>query len=45
MGGTMDYTKLSNLPSIEDISLIGNHKLSDFGLASITDEELDSILT
>ena len=45
MGGTMDYTKLSNRPSIEDISLIGNHKLSDFGLASITDEELNSILT
>ena len=45
MGGTMDYTKLNNLPSIEDISLIGNHNLSDFGLAALTDNDINSVLT
>ena len=27
-----DYEQLSNLPSIEDIELIGNHDITDFGL-------------
>lgn len=33
-GGTSDYEQLSNLPQINDVTLIGNKTSSDLGLAS-----------
>lgn len=44
-GGTMDYLMLLNLPSIEGVVLKGNKLLSDFGLGSISDEDIDTITT
>ena len=36
-GGTSDYEQLSNLPQINDVTLIGNKSSSDLGLADATD--------
>ena len=42
-GGTMDYTKLKNLPSIEGILLLGNKTFPELGVSSISNEDLDAI--
>ena len=44
-GGTRDYLMLINQPSIEGIVLKENKLLSDFGLGSITDEDIDTATT
>lgn len=44
-GGTMDYLMLLNLPSIEGAVLKGNKLLSDFGLGSISGEDIDIATT
>lgn len=44
-GGTMDYLMLLNLPSIEGAVLKGNKLLSDFGLGSISGEDIDTATT
>lgn len=44
-GGTMDYLMLLNLPSIEGVVLKGNKLLSDFGLGSISGEDIDTATT
>lgn len=31
-GGTKDYEKLKNKPRIEDVELVGNKELGDFGM-------------
>lgn len=31
-GGTKDYEKLENKPRIEEVELVGNRKLEDFGM-------------
>lgn len=36
-GGTSDYEQLSNLPQINDVTLIGNKSSSDLGLADAAD--------
>ena len=36
-GGTSDYEQLSNLPQINDVTLIGNKSSSDLGLADAND--------
>ena len=41
-GGTKDYTKLKNLPSINDVILIGNKTSDDLGI--ISKAELSDIL-
>lgn len=41
--GTTDYNALSNIPKIDDIDVKGDLSLSDFGLAPITSEEIDSL--
>ena len=33
-GGTDDYEKLKNLPSINDVELIGNKSLGDLGIVN-----------
>lgn len=43
MGGTMDYNKLNNRPSIESVVLEGDHSLSDFGVEAIPQSDLDVI--
>lgn len=44
-GGTRDYELLVNRPQIEGIILEGNKLLSDFGLGSISDEDIDTATT
>lgn len=39
-----DYNKLTNKPSIEDITLEGNKYMSDFGDREITNFEIKSII-
>lgn len=43
-GGAKDYNLLSNKPSIEDISLIGNRTMSDFGDRHLSNLEIQSIV-
>lgn len=44
-GGTRDYLMLINQPSIEGVVLKGNKLLSDFGLGSISGEDIDTTTT
>ena len=39
-GGISDYTELTNLPSINSVTLIGNKSAADLGLATIDDATL-----
>lgn len=39
-GGTTDYTALTNKPSINNVTLVGNKTLSDLGLNIVIDTEL-----
>lgn len=40
---TNDYNSLSNKPSIDDVTLIGDNSLSDFGLNGISNSEISQI--
>ena len=42
-GGTTDYLKLSNKPSIEGVTLEGNKTFIDLGLENISDETITSM--
>lgn len=35
IGGTTDYERLRNKPTIEDVELVGNKKLAEFGIQRI----------
>lgn len=39
-GGTSDYNKLKNKPSIEHVELVGNKNLEDFGAEPMTAAEV-----
>ena len=39
-GGTTDYERLRNKPSIESVELMGNKDLSDFGVSVATDYDI-----
>lgn len=43
--GTNDYTQLINKPKIEGITLVGNKLFPDLNLNTITNSELENILT
>lgn len=43
-GGTNDYEKLKNKPSINGATLISGMKLSDIGIRTISNLELEEIL-
>lgn len=43
-GGTNDYEKLENKPSINSATLIQGMKLSDIGIRTISNLELEEIL-
>ena len=42
-GGTTDYTKLENLPSINGEVLIGNYDEKDPSVTEMTEEDIDSM--
>lgn len=42
-GGTTDYNKLKNKPSIEQIELNGNKSFNDLGLIPITIQEINNL--
>lgn len=44
-GGTRDYQLLINRPQIESVLLEGNKLLSDFGLGSISEEDIETVTT
>ena len=47
-GGTVhssDYNVLSNRPKIEDVTLEGDKSFEDLGLSSLTNTELEAMLT
>lgn len=43
-GGTKDYEKLKNKPSIESVELIGDKSFEDLGLRPLTNLEIDALL-
>ena len=43
-GGARDYNLLSNKPSIEDVTLVGNKSMSDFGDRHISNLEIQEII-
>ena len=45
INGTTNYERLSNKPRIEGVELVGNLLFSQLNLSSITDEELEDMLT
>lgn len=42
--GASDYNLLANKPSIEDVTLVGNKTLADFGDVSISNMEIQTII-
>lgn len=44
-GGTNDYEELINKPKINNVTLIKNKTFSDLGLNSLSNMELESLLT
>ena len=38
-----DYAKIINKPSIEDVELVGNREMSEFGLGIATNEQIESL--
>ena len=44
-GGTSDYEYLTNKPSIEYVTLVGNKNFPDLGLDAISTEDLLEILS
>lgn len=43
--GTSDYNELSNKPQINGVTLEGNKSNEDLGIQSISNAEIDEILT
>lgn len=43
-GGTNDYEKLKNKPSINGVELVKNKSFDDLGMYSITNQELEDLL-
>ena len=43
-GGTNDYEKLKNKPSINGVELIKNKSFDDLGMSIITNQELEDML-
>ena len=43
VGGTKDYNKLDNKPSINTVTLISDKSFEDLGLVPITNEQLENI--
>lgn len=43
-GGTNDYNRLINKPSINDMELIGNKSFTDLHLDAITPQQIDDII-
>ena len=39
-GGTRDYERLDNKPRIEEVELVGNKKLDDFGMGTASYYEI-----
>lgn len=44
-GGVRDYEELDNKPSIESVPLIGNNTFTSLGLQSLTNSEIEELLT
>ena len=40
---TIDYLKVLNKPRIEDVELVGNRMLAEFGIGVITNADVDNI--
>lgn len=40
----LEYADLNNLPTIEGVTVVGDLMLSDFGVESLTDEEIQEII-
>lgn len=43
--GTTDYNDLENKPSIESVPLVGNSTFTQLGLQSLTNQEIEALLT
>lgn len=43
-GGTTNYNRLSNKPSIEGVILQGDKTFDDLGLSRVTEQEIDRML-
>lgn len=43
-GGTNDYTRLKNKPSINSNELIGDKTFEQLGLVSLTNEQIENLL-
>ena len=44
-GGTRDYERLQNLPSIESVTLIGNKTFEQLGMSSLSNMEIEELLS
>lgn len=44
VGGTKDYNKLSNHPSIEGVELVGDKTFVQLGLRPLTTAEIDALI-
>lgn len=42
-GGTKDYEKLINRPQINDVEVIGNKSIEDYGVKTLTNIEIKQI--
>lgn len=43
-GGTTDYERLRNLPSIEGVTLIGNKTFPQLNMSKLTNSEIEALL-
>lgn len=41
---TSDYEKLQNLPSINNVPLIGNKQLQELGISELSNSEIEELL-
>lgn len=44
-GGTTDYEDLTNLPEVNGVQLIGDKSLEDLGIESLTNAQMDTLLS
>jgi hypothetical protein len=44
VGGTTDYERLRNLPSIEGVTLIGDKTFPQLNMAKLTNSEIEELL-
>lgn len=44
IGGTTDYERLRNLPSIEGVTLIGNKTFPQLNMSKLTNSEIEALL-